>query len=213
MLGWPRAACTRGAMTDGAGLFHGVETCCPWSGLDLPTGPGPTVGLATMRSGPTTQDTLPHPRVPPALGLAPASVGPPHPAPVPASAPPLFLPPELGGPWGLLSLHRKRNRSCHRPLPVTSLVHGHLPLGTSRCCLSPGPRAPCWGLCLLDLLVFPPNIRDCSPAFASARSGCPPGLLPPRLTLQPTGDHLPSTARALGLEEAGRSGCWPWLWH
>lgn len=77
-------------------------------------------GLATMRSGPAAQGALlttgsGRPRVWPLnwWGLL---------QPIPPSALPLFLPPELGGPWGLTSLHRKRNHSRHPLLHVTSPV-------------------------------------------------------------------------------------------
>lgn len=113
-------------MTEGPGFSHGVRTCCPWPGPTclqpgeacLPRSPGPPAALATLSSGSAAQDSLPRPRVLSAQGLAPESFGPPHT--VPASAQPLFLPQELGGPWRLTSLHRKRNRSCHLPLSMTS---------------------------------------------------------------------------------------------
>lgn len=116
-------------MTDGPGFSRSVRTRCPRPGPAClqpggpcsPRGPGPLAASATLSSGPAAQDPLPHPRVLSAQGLAPKSVGPPPT--VPASARPLlFLPQELGGPWRLTSLHRKRNRSRHLPLSMTSPV-------------------------------------------------------------------------------------------
>lgn len=117
-----------------------------------------------MSSEPAAHCALPHSRVLQAQSLAPESVGPPHP--VPASAPPLFLPPELGGPWGLTSLHRKRNRSHHLPLPVTSLVTGPSSPRDLRLLLK--LRVPCppsWGFWLTGPLGYPHKYRGLHPCF------------------------------------------------
>lgn len=117
---WLRAACPREVVTDGFGLFMVLWPAVPGR-RTLPAAPGwgagplaqdQQPGLVTMSSDPVAQGCTS--QGPWAQGLAP-KVELPHPLPAPAL--PLFLPPELGGPWGLTSLHRKRNRSHHLWLP------------------------------------------------------------------------------------------------
>lgn len=171
-------------MTEGPGFSHGVRTCCPWPGPTclqpgeacLPRSPGPPAALATLSSGSAAQDSLPHPRVLSAQGLAPESFGPPHT--VPASAQPLFLPQELGGPWRLTSLHRKRNRSCHLPLSMTSPMTWPSSPGGLRLLLKPVSHAPSWGLWLPGPLVFPYKYWRLDPCLLFFLTSCPPGLLP-----------------------------------
>lgn len=163
----------------------------------LPKSPGLPAGLATMSSDPAAHCALPHSRVLQAQSLAPESVGPPHP--VPASAPPLFLPPELGGPWGLTSLHRKRNRSHHLPLPVTSLVTGPSSPRDLRLLLK--LRVPCaiLGAQAHRHTGLASQISGIAPLL-SLLSHQPVSLdsFHPTWTLQPAADPFPFKAHILG---------------
>lgn len=86
----------------------------------LPKSLGPPVGFGHYEKWPSCPGCSAHHRVQQTQGLAPNWWG--LLQPIPPSALPLFLPPELGGPWGLTSLHRKRNHSRHPLLHVTRPV-------------------------------------------------------------------------------------------
>lgn len=91
---------------------------------------------------------------------------------------------------GDTSLHRKRNHSCHLPLPVKSRVTRPSPLGDLGPCASPGCHGPSWAPAPAcgSVLTSP---GDCTPPSFSSLRPAWPGPFRSSRTVQPAAHPLP----------------------